>query len=96
MRKIDKVIIFDSCGLAKVMFDFNENQLILDEVLLSGFLSAIDGISQSIFQGNSSYFVINNGDTFLVLHGIAGFITQLNPPFPIFLPPYCVFFVLFI
>ncbi|UYP48687.1 hypothetical protein NEF87_004972 [Candidatus Lokiarchaeum ossiferum] len=62
MRQIDKVIIFDNFGLAKVMFDFNEHKLIVDEVLLSGFLSAIDGLSQSIFQGQSSYFIIDNGN----------------------------------
>lgn len=59
--QVEKAFVFDQYGLAKVMFDFNQNQLVLDEILLSGFLSAIDGFSQNIFQNKSSHFVIDTG-----------------------------------
>ncbi|WP_457558436.1 hypothetical protein [Candidatus Harpocratesius sp.] len=75
--QVEKAFVFDQYGLAKVMFDFNQNQLVLDEVLLSGFLSAIDGFSQNIFQNKSTHFVIDNGSQKISLFKSEGLIIAI-------------------
>ena len=62
MATVEKVFVFEQSGVPRVMFDFFEHQLVMDEILLSGFLSAIDGFSENLFQNPSSHFVINHGD----------------------------------
>lgn len=76
-RQIEKAFVFDEFGLAKVMFDFNEDQLVVDEVLLSGFLSAIDGFSQNIFQNQSTHFMIDTGCQKISLFKSAGLIIAI-------------------
>ncbi|MCF2139985.1 MAG: hypothetical protein K9W44_08020 [Candidatus Lokiarchaeota archaeon] len=75
--QVEKAFVFDQYGLAKVMFDFNQNQLVLDEILLSGFLSAIDGFSQNIFQNKSSHFVIDTGSQKISLFKSEGLIIAI-------------------
>ena len=62
MVTVEKVFVFEQSGVPRVMFDFFEHQLVMDEILLAGFLSAIDGFSENLFQNPSSHFVINHGD----------------------------------
>ena len=44
-----------------MLFDFNENSLILDETLLSVFLSALGSLSEEIFKTRSNRFVLDYG-----------------------------------
>ena len=50
MVHVEKVILFDTGGVPVVLYDFNQNQLVLDEMLLSGFLSAISGFSLELLK----------------------------------------------
>lgn len=61
MGYIDKILVFKTTGLPIVMLDFGEDKLIVNEALLTGFLSAIEGLSSNIFQNTSDHFVINQG-----------------------------------
>jgi L-rhamnose mutarotase len=61
MITVDKVIIFTIYGNPIVLFDFNSEQMVVDEMLLSGFLSAIDGFSSQLFQSNSKQMSIDTG-----------------------------------
>lgn len=67
MIAVEKVFVFEQSGVPRVMFDFTEHQLIMDEILLSGFLSAIDGFSETLFRNPSSHFVINHGNRKITL-----------------------------
>lgn len=61
MLQVDKIVMFNNGGVPIVLFDFNKGELVVDETLLSGFLSAIDGFSLELFQNQSSHFLIDNG-----------------------------------
>ena len=62
LRKVDKVFVFERSGIPKLMLNFNDDTLVVDEMLLSGFLSAIDGFSINLFKDTSSHFIIDQGD----------------------------------
>ena len=66
-KNVEKVFVFEMGGIPKVMFDFKEDTLVIDEILLSGFLTAIQGFSSSYLENASSHFVINTGENKITL-----------------------------
>ncbi len=53
--------MFNINGLPIALFDFNDDSLILDETLLSGFLSALGSFSEELFKVQSKLFVLDYG-----------------------------------
>ncbi len=67
MVNVDKIIIFTQAGSPIVLFDFSNQQMVVDESLLSGFLSAIDGFSTQLFRSSSKQFSIDTGKSIISL-----------------------------
>ena len=67
MVNVDKIIIFTQSGAPIVLFDFSNQEMVVDESLLSGFLSAIDGFSTQLFKSSSNQFSIDTGNSILSL-----------------------------
>jgi hypothetical protein len=67
MVNVDKIIIFTQAGAPIVLFDFSNQDMVVDESLLSGFLSAIDGFSTQLFRSSSKQFSIDTGKSILSL-----------------------------
>ncbi len=67
MVNVDKIIIFTQSGSPIVLFDFSNQQMVVDESLLSGFLSAIDGFSTQLFRSSSKQFSIDTGKSIISL-----------------------------
>jgi hypothetical protein len=61
MSTISRFILYNHGGVPLVSFQFDNNPNAFPEVLLSGFLSAITGVSNQLFEVNADRFYIDNG-----------------------------------
>jgi hypothetical protein len=59
--QIYNVIFFTRAGIPLLKFDFEGAKFTVDEALIGGFLAAITGFSNEIFQVTSDVFVVDNG-----------------------------------
>ncbi|MHA1682010.1 MAG: hypothetical protein ACTSUE_13815 [Promethearchaeota archaeon] len=62
MFDVSNVLIFEKSGTPIVMFDFKKHDVVVDEILISGFLSAINGFTSEVFSKTTDHFIVDQGN----------------------------------